>query len=120
RRCGLFFVFDLSCFAGLVCGFGLVLTLAIKDLRGRRHHHRTTSTPPTSVTRGVRSQEAAMAPPASTATLRSQQKSSPILSNLVARLVASFANIRPQHRGLMQSIAQAGPCIMSSRCGVRI
>src|SRR6185437_11750473 len=34
RRCGLFFVFDLSCFAGLVRGLDLVLTLAIKDLRG--------------------------------------------------------------------------------------
>ena len=28
-RCGLFFVFDLSCFAGLVRGLGLVLNLAI-------------------------------------------------------------------------------------------
>jgi hypothetical protein len=39
------------CFAGLVRGLGVVLNLAIKDLRGRRHHRRTTSTrsgqPPT-------------------------------------------------------------------------
>jgi hypothetical protein len=27
-------VFDLSCFAGLVRGLGVVLDLAIKDLRG--------------------------------------------------------------------------------------
>src|SRR6516164_1602124 len=53
--CVLFFVFDLSCFAGLVRGLGVVLNLAIKDLRGRRHHCRTTSTPPRSATRGVRS-----------------------------------------------------------------
>src|SRR6516225_3392607 len=33
--CGFFFVFDLSRFAGLV------LDLAIKDLRGRRHYRRT-------------------------------------------------------------------------------
>src|SRR6516225_6024744 len=33
--CVLFFVFDLSCFAGLVRGLGLVLNLAMKDLRGR-------------------------------------------------------------------------------------
>src|SRR6516164_8119635 len=79
------FVFDLSCFAGLVRGC-LVLNLAIKDLRGRRHHRRTTSTPLRSATRGVRSQGAATAPPASPATLRSQQKSSPTSSNLVARL----------------------------------
>src|SRR6516165_5229087 len=51
----LFFVFDLSCLSGLGCGLGLVLDLAIKDLRGRRHHRRTTSTPPRSATRGVRS-----------------------------------------------------------------
>src|SRR6516165_11878216 len=41
-RCVLFFAFDLSCFAGLVRGLGLVLNLAMKDLRGRRHpssHH---------------------------------------------------------------------------------
>src|SRR6516165_1604407 len=44
--CALFFVVDLSCFAGLVRGLGVVLDLAIKDLRGRRHHRRTTSTPP--------------------------------------------------------------------------
>ena len=56
------FVFDLSCFAGLVRGC-LVLNLAIKDLRGRRHHRRTTSTPLRSATRGVRSQGAATAPP---------------------------------------------------------
>src|ERR1700758_1357099 len=31
----LFFVFDLSCFASLVRGLGLVLDLPIKDLRGR-------------------------------------------------------------------------------------
>src|SRR6516225_4097913 len=53
--CALFFVFDLSRFGGLVRGLGLVLNLAIKDLRGRRHHRRTTSTPPESDTRGVRS-----------------------------------------------------------------
>src|SRR6516164_4428269 len=51
--CVFFFVFDLSCFAGLVRGLGLVLNLAIKDLRGRRHHRRTTSTPLRSATRGV-------------------------------------------------------------------
>src|SRR6516165_10550093 len=83
--CVFFFVFDLSCFAGLVRGFGIVLNLAIKDLRGRRHHRRTTSTPLRSATRGVRSQGAATAPPASPATLRSQQKSSPTSSNLVAQ-----------------------------------
>src|SRR5215469_14582405 len=33
--CALFFLFDLSRFAGLVRGLGLVLDLAIKDLRGR-------------------------------------------------------------------------------------
>src|SRR6516225_2730745 len=44
--CVLFFAFDLSSFVGLVRGLGLVLDLAIKDLRGRRHHRRTTSTPP--------------------------------------------------------------------------
>src|SRR6516165_442288 len=54
-RCVLFFVFDLSCFGGLVRGLGFVLDLAIKDLRGRRHHRRTTSTPPRSAARGVRS-----------------------------------------------------------------
>src|SRR6185437_6650395 len=32
-RCVFFFVFDLSCFAGLVRGLRLVLDLAIKDLR---------------------------------------------------------------------------------------
>src|SRR5215831_18312586 len=40
--CVFFFVFDLSCFAGLVRGLGLALNLAMKDLRGRRHpssHH---------------------------------------------------------------------------------
>src|SRR6516162_2175554 len=40
--CALFLVFDLSCFAGLVRELGLVLNLAMKDLRGRRHpssHH---------------------------------------------------------------------------------
>src|SRR5215470_16539165 len=40
--CVFFFVFDLSCFAGLVRGLGVVLNLAMKDLRGRRHpssHH---------------------------------------------------------------------------------
>src|SRR6516162_10570354 len=63
--CVLFLVFDLSCFAGLVRGLGLVLNLAMKDLRGRRHHRRTTSTPLRSATRGVRSQDAATAPPAS-------------------------------------------------------
>src|SRR6516164_1386092 len=36
-RCVLFFVFDLSSFAGLVRGLGLVLDLAMKDLRDRRH-----------------------------------------------------------------------------------
>src|SRR5215472_15470796 len=36
-RCVLFFVFDLSCFAGLVRGLGLAVNPAIKDLRGRRH-----------------------------------------------------------------------------------
>src|SRR6516162_5324517 len=76
----LFFVFDLSCFARLVCRLGVVLNLAIKDLRGRRHHHRTTSTPPRSATRGVPSYGATTAPPASPATLRSQQKSSPTSS----------------------------------------
>src|SRR5215471_7193635 len=45
--CVLFFVYDLSCFAGL--------DLAIKDLRGRRHHRRTTSTPLRSAARGARS-----------------------------------------------------------------
>src|SRR6516225_3508685 len=84
--CVRFFVFDLSCFAGLVLGLGLVLYLAMKDLRGRRHHRRTTSTPPRSAIRGVRSQDAATAPPASPATLRSQQKSSPTSSNLVAHV----------------------------------
>src|SRR6516164_3834667 len=54
-RCVLFFVFDLSCFAGLVRGLGVVLDLAIKDLGGRRHHRRTTSTPLRSATRLVRS-----------------------------------------------------------------
>src|SRR6516165_3075373 len=78
-------VFDLSRFAGLVRGLGLVLDLAIKDLRNRRHYRRTTSTPLRSATRGVRSSGAATAPPASTTTLRSQQKSSPTSSNLVAR-----------------------------------
>src|SRR6516165_6981208 len=39
------FVFDLSCFAGLLRGLGFVLDLTMKDLRGRRHHRRTTSTP---------------------------------------------------------------------------
>ena len=82
--CALFLVFDLSCFAGLVRGLGLVLNLAMKDPRGRRHHRRTTSTPLRSATRGVRSQGAATAPSASPATLRSQQKSSPTSSNLVA------------------------------------
>src|SRR6516164_3033104 len=53
--CVLFLVFDLSCFDGLVRGLGLVLNLAMKDLRGRRHHRRTTSTPLRSDTRGVRS-----------------------------------------------------------------
>src|SRR6516162_9910594 len=48
-------VFDLSCFAGLVRGLGLVLNLAMKDLRGRRPHRRTTATPLRSATRGVRS-----------------------------------------------------------------
>src|SRR6516164_2387695 len=43
--CVFFFVFDLSCFAGLVRGLGLVLNLAMKDPRGRRHHRRTASTP---------------------------------------------------------------------------
>src|SRR6516162_6802284 len=85
--CALFFVVDLSCLAGLVRGLGLVLNLAIKDLRGRRHHRRTTSTPLRSATRGVRSQGAATAPPASSATLRSQQKSSPASSNLVAQSI---------------------------------
>src|SRR6516164_13788 len=84
-RCVFFFVFDSSCFAGLVRGLGVVLDLAIEDLRGRRHHRRTTSTPLRSATRGVRSQGAATAPPASPATLRSQQKSSPTSSNLVAQ-----------------------------------
>src|SRR6516225_6549797 len=79
----LFFAFDLSCFAGLVRGLDVALNLAIRDLRGRRHHRRTTSTPLRSANRGVRSQDAAAAPPASTATLRSQQKSSPISGNLV-------------------------------------
>src|SRR6516225_12498094 len=39
--CVFFFAFDLSCFAGLVRGLGLVLNLAMKDLRGRRpsSHH---------------------------------------------------------------------------------
>src|SRR6516165_11290266 len=39
--CAFFFVFDLSCSAGLVHGLGLALNLAIKDLRGRRpsSHH---------------------------------------------------------------------------------
>src|SRR5262249_53629546 len=83
--CVFFFVFDLGRFAGLVRGLGLLLDLAIKDLRGRRHYRRTTSTPLRSATRGVRSSGAATAPPASTATLRSQQKSSPTSSNLVAR-----------------------------------
>ena len=82
--CALFFVFDLSCFAGLARGLGLVLNLAMKDPRGRRHHRRTASTPLRSATRGVRSQGAATAPSASPATLRSQQKSSPTSSNLVA------------------------------------
>src|SRR5215470_17304894 len=50
--CVRFFVFDLSCFAGLLRGLGLVLNLAIKDLRARRHHRRTTSTPLRSATRG--------------------------------------------------------------------
>jgi len=49
------FVFDLSRFAGKVRGLGLVLNLAIRDLRGRRHHRRTASTPLRSATRGVRS-----------------------------------------------------------------
>src|SRR5262249_10485007 len=40
--CVLFFVFDLSCFAGLVRGLGVLLDLAIKDLRGGRHYRRTT------------------------------------------------------------------------------
>src|SRR5215469_14202798 len=53
--CVFFFVFDLSCFTGLVRGLGVVLNLAIKDLRGRRHHRRTTSTPLRSATREVRS-----------------------------------------------------------------
>jgi hypothetical protein len=53
--CVFFFVFDLSRFAGLVRGLGLVLALAIKDLRGRRLYRRTTSTPLRSATRGVRS-----------------------------------------------------------------
>src|SRR6516164_11178853 len=53
--CVLFFVFDLSCFAGLVRGLGLALNLAMKDLRDRRHHRRTTSTPLRSDARGVRS-----------------------------------------------------------------
>src|SRR6516162_8254375 len=83
--CVLFFAFDLSCFAGLLRGLDLVLDLAIKILRGRRHHRRTTSTPLRSATRGVRSQGATAASPASPATLRSQQKSSPTSSNLVAR-----------------------------------
>src|SRR6516164_10631153 len=43
--CVRFFVFDLSCFAGQVRGLGLVLNLAMKDLRGRPTHRRTTSTP---------------------------------------------------------------------------
>ena len=37
--------------AGPVLGLGLVLNLALKDLRGRRHHRRTTSTPLRSTTR---------------------------------------------------------------------
>src|SRR6516164_10565581 len=53
--CVFLFVFDLSRSAGLVRGLGLVLDLAIKDLRGRRHYRRTTSTPLRSATRGVRS-----------------------------------------------------------------
>src|SRR5262245_20618843 len=53
-RCVLVFVFDLRCFDGLVRGLGVVLDLAIKDLRGRRHHRRTTSTPLRSAARGVR------------------------------------------------------------------
>src|SRR6516165_6739897 len=92
--CVLFFVFDLSCFAGLR-GLGVVLDLAMKNLRGRRHHRRTTLTPPRSATRGVRSSGAATAPPASPATLHSQQKSSPTSSNLVARLPhARFRGVR--------------------------
>ena len=84
----LFFVFDLSCLAGLGCGLGLVSDLAIRTSEGRRHHRRTASTPLRSATRGVRSSGAATAPPASPATLRSQQKSSPTSSNLVAQLSA--------------------------------
>src|SRR6516165_7742545 len=39
--CVLFFAFDLSCFAGLVWGLGLVFNFGIDDLRGRRpsSHH---------------------------------------------------------------------------------
>src|SRR5262249_15702641 len=58
-RGAFFLVFDLNCLAGLGRGLDLVLTLAIKGLRGRRHHRRTTSTPLRSATRGVQSQDAA-------------------------------------------------------------
>ena len=78
-RGGLVFVFDLSCLAGLC------RRSDHEGLRGRRHHRRTTSTPPRPTARGVRSGGAALALPAVTATLRSQQKSSPTSSNLVAR-----------------------------------
>src|SRR6516164_1360534 len=37
-RCVRFFVFDLSCFAGLVRGLGVVLDLAIKDSTPSSHH----------------------------------------------------------------------------------
>src|SRR5215471_19656903 len=40
--CVRFFVFDLSCFAGLLRGLGVVLDLAIEDLRDRRHYRCTT------------------------------------------------------------------------------
>src|SRR6516165_9222395 len=48
--CVFFFVFDLSCFAALMRGLGLVLNPAMKDLRGRRRHRRTTATPLRSAT----------------------------------------------------------------------
>src|SRR3974390_673174 len=43
--CALFLVFDLSCFAGLVRGLGLVLNLAMKVSPTSEVHRRTTSTP---------------------------------------------------------------------------
>src|SRR6516162_6552374 len=84
--CVRFFVFALSCFAGLLRGLSVVLNLAMKDLRGGAtpsSHHLDPAqvNHPRGPVLG-----AATAPPASPATLRSQQKSRPTSSNLVARL----------------------------------